>query len=296
VNEVTIEGTREDRNMFTDMLDGLDERLHKIETQTWSAFAIGDQTALYAALADAQGEFPPIPKDRTVKVQTKTGGSYTFSYAPLDTILEKVRPALAKHGLSLIQTFDGNTMTTTLAHSAGGTVQSRFEVRQGTHSWQEFGSAITYARRYAITALLCVASEEDDDGNAASGNTAKQVGKDAPEPSSRRAGPSEKQIGLIKGLIRETAETTGTEEDALERYALDSYNITALEELSAGRGGTASQLISRLHLRLCQHWLGTMDADRAAAVLYEFGADSLDSVDSAKVGDLLKRLKEEAAA
>ena len=57
---------------------------------------------------------------------------------------------------------------------------------RGSLSWQEYGSAITYARRYALVAILGVASEEDDDGNAASGNTAKTRGKPKADASSQR--------------------------------------------------------------------------------------------------------------
>ena len=56
---------------------------------------------LAAALAKAQGEFPPIPKDCTAKVTTKKGGEYTFQYADLETILHTIRPVLAKHQLAL---------------------------------------------------------------------------------------------------------------------------------------------------------------------------------------------------
>ena len=56
---------------------------------------------LAAALAKAQSEFPPIPRDKTVTVQTKAGGSYTFSYAPLDTVLGAVRGPLTSNGFQL---------------------------------------------------------------------------------------------------------------------------------------------------------------------------------------------------
>jgi len=60
-------------------------------------------SALAKALVAAQAEFPPIERSKDVRVQTKTGGSYSFSYAPLDAILNSVRPVLTKHGLAVSQ-------------------------------------------------------------------------------------------------------------------------------------------------------------------------------------------------
>lgn len=131
---------------------------------------------LAKALAAAQAEFPPIERSREVKVQTKTGGSYTFSYAPLDAILSTVRPVLAKHGLAFSQMLTENADTpalrTLLLHESGDSLQGvcPLPVTPGM-SAQEFGSLVTYFRRYALVAALGIASEEDDDGNAASGNT-----------------------------------------------------------------------------------------------------------------------------
>jgi hypothetical protein len=58
---------------------------------------------LHSALAAAQGEFEPIKRDKSVTVSMKSGGKYSFSYAPLESILHAVTPALSRHGLSLTQ-------------------------------------------------------------------------------------------------------------------------------------------------------------------------------------------------
>jgi len=121
--------------------------------------------ALNAALAAAQGEFPPIIKDKTV-----TTGSYGFSYASLDAILDACRPALTKHGLALVQLLEHNgqpCIRTELRHADGGVLGSSFPLPNMPERPQQLGSLITYHRRYAITALLGVAAEEDDDGQQA---------------------------------------------------------------------------------------------------------------------------------
>lgn len=130
-----------------------------------------DHGALAAALAKAQSTFPAIPRDKEVTVQTRTGGSYKFKYAPLDSILSAVRGPLADNGLAIAQLLDGDDLVTMLMHKDGASLTGRWPLPQrdgGTV--QDLGSAITYLRRYSIQAVLGIAAEEDDDGNRASGN------------------------------------------------------------------------------------------------------------------------------
>lgn len=134
-------------------------------------------SGLAAALAKAQASFPAIEKTKTVRVKTRTGGTYTFKYAPLDDVLHGLRPILNENGLALSQllsmTPDGRpALRTLLLHEGGETLEDVCPLPvNGGESAQEIGSAITYLRRYAVVSLLGIATEEDDDGNAASGNT-----------------------------------------------------------------------------------------------------------------------------
>lgn len=136
---------------------------------------------LAEALAKAQAEFPPVTRSKTVEVRTKTGGSYTFSYAPLDAILGAVGPALTKHGLAVTQLLDHGDLVTMLLHESGAFLDGRTPLPPMADI-QSFGSAITYLRRYAIQALLGIAAEEDDDGNRASGNAARPARPSRPAP------------------------------------------------------------------------------------------------------------------
>lgn len=125
------------------------------------------EAALNTALAEAQGEFPALKRERTVSVETRSGGSYEFSYAPLEAILPVVRPILAKHGLSVVQLLEpGPSLRTELRHAKGGVVGGTFPFG-APESPQALGSMLTYLRRYALVALLGLASEHDDDGNEA---------------------------------------------------------------------------------------------------------------------------------
>lgn len=136
---------------------------------TAETFAGPDLGALAAALARAQTQFPVITRDKQVTVQTKTGGSYSFKYAPLDSILDKVRAPLAANGLAIVQMLDEGGLTTTLLHESGASLSGHIAFPP-TQDIQGLGSAVTYLRRYAIQAVLGIAAEEDDDGNRAAGN------------------------------------------------------------------------------------------------------------------------------
>ncbi|MBC7318137.1 ERF family protein [Candidatus Bipolaricaulota bacterium] len=111
---------------------------------------------------------------------TEINPYYRSKYAPLPDILNLVRPLLAKNGLVLYQdvgsTKDGAVCVRThLIHESGESLSTsplymKPEARhkeKGKPTPQAIGSAITYARRYQILALLGIASE-DDDANLAS--------------------------------------------------------------------------------------------------------------------------------
>jgi hypothetical protein len=105
---------------------------------------------------------------------------YKSKYAPLSDVLNIVRPLLTKHGLSVFQSPSGDgqnvTVTTVIMHESGEWIESDpLTLKADKATAQGAGSAITYARRYAISAVLGISSEDDDDGNFASGKNNGQV-------------------------------------------------------------------------------------------------------------------------
>ncbi len=130
-----------------------------------------------AALAKAQAEFTTPKKNVPVEY---SGRSY--KYADLQGVYDAVRPALAKHGLAithLCQEFGGQVeLVTMLLHGESGEwLKSIYPVKAKVDRPQEFGSAMTYAKRYAISALLGVASENDDDAQRAQ-DASRKAGRD----------------------------------------------------------------------------------------------------------------------
>ena len=120
---------------------------------------------------------------------------FSSTYADLDAITRAVRPVYAKHDLSFSQApwwIDGHDMLlTTLMHSSGQWIRSlkKLEImpdKSGNITAQASGSALTYARRYALSGLANLAqTDEDDDGNAASQPSAAPPPAAATDPAER---------------------------------------------------------------------------------------------------------------
>jgi hypothetical protein len=115
---------------------------------------------------------------------------FKSKYAPLNEILNDVRPILSKHGLSVIQapsSEDGEriTITTMLLHNSGEWIQcDALTLKAEKMTPQGAGVCTTYGRRYAISALLGISSEDDDDGNGAE---AKKPAPIAAKPAPKAA-------------------------------------------------------------------------------------------------------------
>lgn len=100
----------------------------------------------------------------------KINPHFKSKYATLAGLRDNVVPNLAKHGLAVIQgtieTGNGFAVTTRLVHDSGQWMESSYPLSIGTA--QQMGSSYTYARRYSLASICGIASEEDDDANAAS--------------------------------------------------------------------------------------------------------------------------------
>lgn len=115
------------------------------------------------ALAKAQGQM----KNAALN---KVNPHFRSKYADLAGIRDTVIPALSAHGIAVVQTmvpFDGRAaIATRLVHGSGQWIESLVPLPDAT-DMQKLGSAITYARRYSLSAICGIAADEDDDGNAA---------------------------------------------------------------------------------------------------------------------------------
>jgi len=124
---------------------------------------------LYKALAGLQQEIPPIFKGTT---------GYGYKYADWGQILEIVNKYTSIYKLGFTQLIDGTNLKTIIFHTeTGESIESIAAIPQnvqlkGMNDFQVLGSAITYMRRYALSAALGLVTDEDAD---ASGEQIKPV-------------------------------------------------------------------------------------------------------------------------
>lgn len=150
-----------------------------------------------AALASFQAECPLIRKTSTANVATKSGGSYSYTYAELDEIVRTVGPLLAKNGLSYSwDTVVGKesllTCVCTLRHIGGHSNTSTFtlpiENASAMSPQQKVGAADTFAKRRTLSSVLGLTTTDAD-------------------PTTDDANPDklhEDQVTVIEDLLRES--------------------------------------------------------------------------------------------
>lgn len=158
-------------------LDRLGERMERLESKLELEMEIGETCTprrynrsrsiaqLATALAKAQGE---------IKHAVCDGKSNFGVFATLSSVWDACREALSKNGIAVIQpaTRDGNSVvvTTILSHSSGEYMESELELPMAKFDAWAVGSGISYAKRYALAAMVGVAPKgEDDDGLGAVG-------------------------------------------------------------------------------------------------------------------------------
>jgi hypothetical protein len=150
---------------------------------------------IVAALVKAQS----VMRNATMN---KVNPHFKSKYADLAGIRDAVTTALTANGLAVIQTLDrfsadghvGTYVITRLFHTSGQWIESRCQIPDCA-DMQKMGSAITYARRYSLSAICGIAADEDDDGHAAAASV-KSSAKAKATPTRLPAAPPDKG-GLI---------------------------------------------------------------------------------------------------
>ena len=147
-------------------------------------------------------------------------------YADLSSVWAACREALTANGLSVVQ-FPGElienrmTMTTMLMHQSGQWMRETLSIPLSKVDAQGYGSATTYARRYALAAVVGVCPE-DDDGNAASQPAARQNGTQQRPPEGKITAQQKVELEI---LIKDVGASEGA--------FLDYLKVDRLEDIKA---------------------------------------------------------------
>jgi hypothetical protein len=143
---------------------------------------------LAAALVLFHSQCPEIKMDAS-------NPFYRNRYATLHAILDAARPVLVKCQLSVTQLISGEFVDTMLIHSSGQWISGATPIKAKDNTDpQKMGSAITYARRYGLAAILSIAADPDDDAN------------EAAEPWENSSKPAAKVYKATKQALQDAAE------------------------------------------------------------------------------------------
>ena len=151
-----------------------------------------DKKNIFKAVAEFQNEVPVIHQS--------TQG-YGYTYANLNSIFEVIKPLLKKHGLGFTQLLEGENLKTVLFHiKTGETIESSVHIQQDVtlakmNTFQVLGSAITYYRRYSLSAILGLITDKDIDA-CGTEEPVKATPKKAPvkKPAEPKSEPKLKEV------------------------------------------------------------------------------------------------------
>jgi hypothetical protein len=129
----------------------------------------------YEAMAQFQRACPKIKKTGKAEIRTSGGSSYNYTYAPLDEIMATILPVMGPLGLSVsyrVRFESGRVIAAArVSHDMGHSEESGevsvpvSQAAMGATEPQRVGIASTYAKRYALLAIIGLAPEDDEDAD-----------------------------------------------------------------------------------------------------------------------------------
>jgi hypothetical protein len=231
--------TAADTTMTTETKRALDEAIANSRVRF-----VGEPGPFFEDFAKAQSEFEAVKKNADVNT-----GTYGYSYAPLENLLAATRPALNRHGLSLLQPMagkangTGHELQTWIAHRSGARLVMETDIPR-TDKIQALGSSITYLRRYTVQSVLGINGEDDDDGNAADGNSpdikkrgpastrAPQPSAAPPRPAPNAEAPAQAPLASVPAApTAEAPRMTAEQSDEIARL----FKAARIAKPEAGR-------------------------------------------------------------
>lgn len=179
-------------------------------------------SALATALVLAQ------PSIETAKMDS-VNPFFKSKYADLGAVWDAVREALKANGLTVAQFPDhidgAPCLTTMLIHKSGEWISGTYPlvVADKEKTSQGYGSALTYARRYGLSAVLGVIADTDDDGNAASRPKPAAPPKSADAPSQKTESPVPDPAGQVVIIPEKWCQMGIDRVKIMDRKALDAF-------------------------------------------------------------------------
>lgn len=155
------------------------------------------------------------------------------NYVPLENIVEAVDLAIEGTGLSYVQepTCEGNTVSvsTNIFHESGEYILfEKLTLPASKADAQGLGSAMTYAKRYSLSAAFGVTSDEDDDGQAAVKHEEQGQHNNTQQAPQQISG---RQLADLKDEARKVADASGIEPEVFLQKLCEMANIQTIDQL-----------------------------------------------------------------
>lgn len=198
--------------------------------------------------------FLAAQKDIDFAAKNKVNQHLKSKYADLSEVIQAVKFSLNANGIAFLQTPDESEpavlkLTTRLIHESGQWIESVMTMPLVKTDSQGYGSAMAYARRYALSAITGIYADDDDDGQLASNrkkkealSTAMQMFEQMPPPIQfKLKGIAEEVIDLYsKNELTKAVEVVNSISDVDEKAAmwsqLPSYVRTAIKKTTQNKG------------------------------------------------------------
>ena len=178
---------------------------------------------------------------------------FKSKYVPLENVVDSITKASSKHGLSFTQfpssDENGNvTVGTMVMHESGEWIEyDPICMKPVKNDPQAVGSAITYAKRYALSAIFGITSDNDDDGNEAT-----QLGRATPKavPKKQVSTTSNKipkeVVKAYKDGIQSVIDRTGKNDGSITRWFCEKLGVVKIEDITMEQISLADGLLKKL--------------------------------------------------
>jgi len=212
-----------------DIVKELLEALYKIQKEIQPKEEItqsDDIKDLVSALAKAQGEMKPA-------VFNKINPHFKNRYADFTSCMDACREPLSKNGLAIMQftaTIDTKLhLVTLLSHASGQWIRSAFPLIPKNFDSQGIGAAMTYAKRYCLSSMIgLVSDDDDDDGETADGRGKTPIKKPEPIKQAEPIRISVEQKKELKNIIDECSKDY---KNSINKFLKDQYGNESLANL-----------------------------------------------------------------
>lgn len=176
---------------------------------------------------------------------------FKSTYVPLENVAESIAEAATKNGLSFSQepSFDDNmvTVTTLVMHSSGEWIEyAPLKMKPVKNDPQAFGSAITYAKRYALSAIFGITSDKDDDSNEATQLQKPQRQQKTTRTAQTKQYISAEKVKQYEDDVEAIIEATNINDGSIMSALLKKANATTIEKITIDKQSDADEIIAAM--------------------------------------------------